>query len=116
MQCRATHRCSIYRSRFFTELESDMSTTRYEHKDLRGIGVIGALAAALLASACGDESSDPATQHSGGSVLNAGPAYAATVQGAPDGLTCSVPTGVRTAGSAHVDDVVLPLPENRHTP
>src|SRR5258708_34063689 len=83
MRCRATHRCSIYRSRFFTELEADMSTTRYEHKDLRGIGVIGALAAALLASACGDESSDPATHHSDESLLNAGSPYAAIAQAAP---------------------------------
>ena len=115
MQCRATHRCSIYRSRFFTELESDMSTTRYEHKDLRGIGVIGALAAALLASACGDESSDPTTQHSGGSVLNAGSAYAATVQGTPDGLTCSVANDVGTADIANVNDGVATCSEKLYT-
>ena len=92
-----------------------MSTTRYEHKDLRGIGVIGALAAALLASACGDESSDPATQHSGGSVLNAGSAYAATAQGTPDGLTCSVANDVGTADIANVNDGVATCSEKLYT-
>ena len=92
-----------------------MSTTRYEHKDLRAIGVIGALAAALLASACGDESSDPATQHSGGSVLNAGSAYAATVQGTPDGLTCSVASDVATADIANVNDGVATCSEKLYT-
>jgi len=61
-----------------------MPTTRYEQQGLRGIGVILALAAALLASACGGGSSGPVTEQSG----------AATVQGTPDGTPCSAANGV----------------------
>ena len=123
-----------------------MAATRYEDGDLRGIGVICAVAAALLASAC-DGTSEPlvlqsdrpvttyalsgsisglagtglvladrgatvtmdsgATSFTFGSVLDAGSAYAVTVQSAPDGLTCSVANGVGTAATGDVSNVVI---------
>jgi hypothetical protein len=78
-----------------------MSATRYQDGDLRAIGVICAVAAALLASAC-DGSSDPL-------VLQA------TVQSAPNGSTCSTANGVATAATADVSNVVVTCSDKFYT-
>jgi len=83
-----------------------MSTTRYEHEELRGTGVIWALSAALLASGCDGASSGPVTLQSEAS-------YA--LQGRPDGSTCGVANGVATAGTADVNNVVATCSETPHT-
>lgn len=82
-----------------------MSTTQYGHKVLRGIPVVWALAAALLASGCGDGSSGSLTPQSGGSVTT----YA--LNGLVAGLTGCVANGV---GTAKVNNVVT-CPEEFHT-
>ena len=82
-----------------------MPTTRYEQQGLRGIGVIWALAAALLASACGGGSSGPVTEHSG----------AVTVQGPPDGTPCSAANGVGIAGDADANHVAVTCSEQLYT-
>jgi hypothetical protein len=62
-----------------------MSTTRYEDPDLRAIAAIWALVAALLAGACGGESSEPATRHTDGSIATEPKSH--TLGGTISGLT-----------------------------
>lgn len=83
-----------------------MSTTQFEHEDLRGIRVVWALAAALLASGCGGGSSRPVTLQSGGSVTT----YA--LNGLVAGLTGCVANGVSTA---KVNNVVVTCPDEVYT-
>jgi hypothetical protein len=77
-----------------------MSTTRCELEDLRGIGLIWALWAALLASGCGGGSSGPI------GLQSAGPVMTYALQDASDILACSASNGVETAGTADVNKVV----------
>lgn len=86
-----------------------MSTTRYELEDLRGIGLIWVLSAALLASDCGGGSSAPVALRSAGAVMT----YA--LQDAADNLACSAANGVETAGTADVNKVVASCSENSYT-
>jgi hypothetical protein len=78
-------------------------------EDLRGIGLIWALLAALLASGCGGGSSGPIGLQSAGSVMT----YA--LQDASDILACSASNGVGTAGSGDVNKVVASCSEKFYT-
>jgi hypothetical protein len=84
---------------------------RYEHVELRGIGVIWALAAAFVASGCGGGSSGPVF----GSVLNAESAFSVTVQDTSDDSKCSVANGVGSTDAANANDVVVPCSEKLYT-
>jgi len=86
-----------------------MSTTRYELEHLRGIGLILALSAALLASGCGGGSSAPVALQSAGAVMT----YA--LRDATDSLACSAADGVETAGTADVNKVVASCSEKSYT-
>jgi hypothetical protein len=116
MQRRPTHRCSIWQSRFFPEPEQDMSTTRYEGPDLRGIAVTWALAAALLAGACGGESSELLTRAGDGSI--AAPAKFHTLGGTISGLTrpgLVLANGTDTVSvAANATTFTLPAPVATH--
>jgi hypothetical protein len=56
-----------------------------------------------------------ATSFTFGSVLDAGSPYAVTVEGTPDGLTCSVANGVGSAAMADVNNVVVTCSEKFYT-
>jgi hypothetical protein len=86
-----------------------MSTTRYELEDPRGIGLICALSAALLATSCGGGSSGAVALQSAGSVMT----YA--LQDASDILACGSANSVGTAGTADVNKVVASCSEKVYT-
>jgi hypothetical protein len=94
---RLTHLHSRDPARHFLTLGSG---DRCELEDLRGIGLIWALLAALLASGCGGGSSGPIGLQSAGSVIT----YA--LQDASDILACSDSNGVGTAGTADLNKAV----------
>ena len=93
-----------------------MSTARYEREDLRRIGVVWALAAALLASACGGGSpaADTASFKLPTPVAHAS-GYAVTVAAQPAGLACSVSSASGSMPARNVTGVKVKCLENTIT-
>jgi hypothetical protein len=76
-----------------------MSTARFEHQDLRGMAAIWALAAALLANACGDGSTEAVSLQSAGAATSE---RFHTLGGTISGLTR---TGLVLANGANIVSV-----------